>query len=245
MSRCLGLVALLACLGMVSCIPPEWVEDVQTAPAVSSQERRAAPIPSHAIAAGSISLAVRSGWQRTVLTGAPGVTLLRPEGVDDSAVQLAIPPGEELRGDGGDWVAERWRALPYAKNNEQMQRGSTSSGESWLMLAARLQTRLEGLKPVVLQVLSDGVRVQPLFWYFRDEEGLGRYSTDVEVISQSVQFLPPQERPASQEVILETLVPRTCVVCAHTFTGAPPTTPAYLVGTWASGTLGSVSGPQY
>jgi hypothetical protein len=58
-----------------------------------------APLPGHSISVASISVAVPPGWQQTMLQGTPGITLLRPEGVDD--------------------LANRWRALPYAQNNEQ------------------------------------------------------------------------------------------------------------------------------
>jgi hypothetical protein len=244
MSRPPTLVTLVACLALAGSLPPKWMEEADAATAPPMPEQ-GAPRSDSTIAAGSISLGLPSGWERVRLPGDPGVTVLRPEGVDDSAVQLSIPPGEEFPGDLMDWVADRWRALPYAKNDEQVGRGTTPAGEHWVMVSARLHKGLEGLKPVFLQVLGDGPRVQPLFWYFRDDESLGRYGPAVDALSQSVRFLPPRERAAPRAVPLDVLVPRMCITCIHTFTGAPPATSVYLVGTWATGTVPGMSGPRY
>jgi hypothetical protein len=233
-------------LGVAGCVPPEWIEEALLTTPTPVQDSRT--LAGTAIAAGAIAVVVPDGWEHTTLQASPDVTIVRPEGVDDSAVQLAIPPGEEFGGELLDWVVSRWRALPYALNNENLQQGDAGAGGRWVMVSAQLLSGIEGTKPVVLQALADGPRVQPLFWYFRDQESLERYESDVDRIAQSVQFLPPQTRAAPRAVELRSLIPPPCMRCAHTFTGAPPATPDYLMGTWRTGTVArhySGDVPQY
>jgi hypothetical protein len=234
MNRCAPLAVLLVGLGVIGCIPPEWVEEGLLAATRPVEE--SVPASGPTTSAGSISLVVPAGWRATTLQRDTDVVVLRPDGVDDSAVQLAIPPGEEYAGELADWVADAWRALHYAKSDERMGQGRTPSGQRWIMVVAQIHTGLEGHKGVVFQTLADGTRVQPLFWYFRDDESLERYGADVDRITATVRFLPHSDRAAPRPVALGTLVPQSCIACVHTFTRAPPTTPEFLLGTWATGT---------
>jgi hypothetical protein len=223
--RHLALIAAVVWLGLTGYVQGDWVDQDQPRPAP------------RALKAGGISLVLPPGWQHAPLQGAPDVTVLRPEGIDDSAVWVAIPPGEQFRGDLLEWVRNLWSAFPYATKQERVQQGRTPSGEEWAMIAAMLHGGLEGFKPVVLQVLADGSRVLPIFWYFRDEDSQEAFGSDVDDIARSVRLLPPQERASPRAVALGTLVPPTCIGCAHTFTGAPPATPGYVLGTWATGRI--------
>jgi hypothetical protein len=233
-------IALFSTCLCAGCIPPEWLEPVQLVPDGSVAE--VAPPTGDASAVGSIAMVVPPGWRTVALRGYPDVTLLRPYGVDDSAVQLGIPPGDEFRGNLAEWAQDTWRALHYAKVGERIERGQLPSGQQWVMITAQLHTGLEGHKAVVFQALAEGTRVQPLFWYFRDQESLERYGADVDRITRSIRFLPPSERPDARGVPLDALVPRACPGCVHTFTGAPPTTPSFLLGVWATGTVAAGGG---